>query len=117
MAGELSVVKKLSISESEQYVEDAKQHYLYQLVPASVKIKVAKILESGIDPVFLDRERQEFLDELLADGDILIYPDKKNFDKIKQIYDALTDIIAEFAFLPFGVEIFGFRYEVVDGTK
>ncbi len=105
-------VKKLTISESEQYIEKGKQHYLYKLVPASVAIKVAKMLEAGIEPVFYDSKREELLDDLLADGDVLIYPDKKNFAKAKQIYDALTDAIAILAFMPCGIEIFGFRYEV-----
>jgi hypothetical protein len=110
-------MKNLVISESEfeQYTGEAKEHYLYKLVPASVQIKVNKILKSGIAPVFYDREKQELLDDLLANGDILIYADIDNFAQAKEIYDALTDAISILAFCPYGVEIFGFRYEVIDG--
>lgn len=109
-------MKNLVISESEfeQYTGKAKEHYLYKLVPASIQIKVNKILKSGIAPVFYDRKRQE-LDDLLANGDILIYADIDNFAQVKEIYDALTDAISILAFFPYGVEIFGFRYEVIDG--
>jgi hypothetical protein len=107
------MVKNLVVSESEQYPEEPKKHYLYNLVPISVKIKVFKILESGIDPILFDKEQQELLDDLLSDADILLFPDKKNFPKVKEIYDALTDAIAKLAFVPCGVEIFGYRYEVI----
>jgi hypothetical protein len=107
------MIKNLVVSESEQYPKESKQHYLYSLVPASVQIKVAKFLESDIDPILFDKEQQELLDDLLSDADILLFPDKKNFPKVKEIYDALTDAIAKLAFVPYGVEIFGYRYEVI----
>ncbi len=107
---------KLEISKTE-FIEEGKSHYLYQCVPISVEIKVNKFLASGEKPALPDEAKRQLLDDLLADGDVLIYPDKKNIERVKEIYNALTDTIAIFAFVPCGIEIFGHRYEVVDGTE
>jgi hypothetical protein len=107
---------RLQITEGQRFSGDEK-HYLYHLVPRSIEIKVHKMLAAG-NPVILPAgARIEAIDDLLADGDILLYPDKKNFDRAKKIYNELTDIIAILAFVPDGIEIFGYRYEVVGGTQ
>ena len=87
-----------------------KQHFLYTETPRIVRSKIAKYLEFQIKPTITARDKERF-ERIAFEADVVIYPDKKNLDRANEVYDILTDAIAILAFVPGGIEMFGYRYE------
>ncbi|MGL5077281.1 MAG: hypothetical protein ACRDBG_15845 [Waterburya sp.] len=94
-------------------------HFLCEIFPKAIEKRVKYIIESNqIDLAFealkINADRYE---DLLMNADKLLYPSQKEIDIADSIFDSLVEIIAVFAFLPNGVEFFGCRYEVKDGSS
>ncbi len=91
--------------------EKDEKHFLYTETPRIVKAKIQKYLNLGIKPTIAPDKYEQF-QRFCFEGDILIYPDKKNLDRANELFELLTDAIAILAFVPGGICIFGYRYSV-----
>lgn len=85
------------------------KHFLYQETPRVVKSKIQKIFDTNQKPPI---PKESLVDLLCSKGDILIYPDKSNIDEAEEVYQILTDAIASLSFVPGGIDMFGYHYEV-----
>lgn len=93
-------------------------HFLLDLFPKAIEKRVKYIIDSNqIDLAFealkINADRYE---HLLMNADKLLYPSEKHIDMADKIFDSLVEVIAVFAFLPNGVEFFGYKYEVKNGS-
>lgn len=103
--------QRLTVSQTE-FAGD-RSHYLYKETPVIVKNKVEALIASGVKPS-IDSKDEKYWKDLIYKADIMLYPSKKTIDEAMRIYDLLTTVIATLAFVPCGVKIFGYRYEVID---
>ena len=94
-----------------------KSHFLYAATPIAIEYKINQYLNSeNRKPLEIDEQTREQWDDALNNADIMLYPTKKTIDRANEIFNDLTDAIAFMAFVNGGVEMFGHRYEVVDGS-
>lgn len=76
---------------------------------AKYALKVPSDAKQAMDKLSTG-EYKNYLEE--AEIEIFLYPTKKTFKKAEEIFQALTEMIAVMAFIPGGVTMFGFHYEV-----
>jgi hypothetical protein len=94
-----------------------KTHYLYTAVPSAIEHKIKHYLNNkNRKPLEIDEQTREQWDDALNNADVMLYPTKKTIDRANEIFNDLTDAIAFMAFVNGGVEVFGHRYEVIDGS-
>jgi hypothetical protein len=93
-----------------------KGHFLYILVPKIIEFKIDGYLKNSDCLPFVTSEIQTRWDDSFNHADELLFASKKNIAQATEIFNDLCDAIAFLAFAPGGVDIFGYRYEVVDGS-
>jgi hypothetical protein len=104
---------KLSI-ETTEWVD--KTHFLYTKVPDAVKLKVDSYLQTSNEIPALSEGLIDELDSALNFADELMYFNEANIKGAADKFNSLCDAIAYLSFCPCGIEIFGHRYEVIDGS-
>jgi hypothetical protein len=87
-------------------------NFLYLAVPKAVSFKVNTYLSTSSEPPQITKELHEKWDNSLNFADEMMYPSAKNIEQAIDTFNDLCDAICCLAFLPYGVEIFGHRYEV-----
>lgn len=106
--------KRLQIEKTQWFEEE---HFLYITVPPTIQFKIERYLQQSDNAPTITPELQERWDNFLNHADELLFPNKKNLDRVVEMFNDLCDAISFLAFVPGGVEIFGHRYEVVDGSS
>lgn len=94
---------------------DVNPNWLNTAIPVAVKAKIEAYISSSIIPV-LDLQTQQKIDYALNQADVLMYPSKKDKKLVEELFADLVTGISILAFLPYGVEMFGHHYEVVNGS-
>lgn len=92
-----------------------KNHYVYLETPDIVKSKIKKFIAANSKPS-ISVEDEEKYGRFIYQADVMLYPTIETESIAKEIYNELTSAIAILAFVPGGIEIFGYRYEV-DGSS
>ena len=107
-------MQKLLITKTEWRGDTS--HYLYQQTPGIVKVKILEFIASGGKPSITAADEKKY-GKFIYGADVMLYPTKKKWSQAMLVYGELTNAITVLAFVPYGVEIFGYRYEVVDSVS
>lgn len=107
---------KLKLIITEEEILQNTDHYLYRFTVPAVEAIVNWYLETGVEPK-IDLLENQIIQQALNEADVLLYSCNTNMQRANEIFNALVGAIAVLAFIPYGVLIFGHRYEVVDGSK